>query len=141
MSRRNRERKEKRHSPADSIVTGLVFAAVFGIVFWKTGSWWCVFPMVFAGVLPVTKGIRELVNNRTSRPSVQELEADSEKKILQAAVRQNGRLTAMGAALETDLTLQEAQAALEKMAKNGHAVMTVSEKGLIEFEFPEFLPE
>ncbi len=136
QNRRNR-------TPIESIVAGGVFTGVFGsLLFFRGGSeWWWLFPMMFAGVLPMVEGIRRLfTDKRLGKDALKEREADVEKQILRAAQEQKGKLTAATAALNTSLTLKEAQSILEKMTKEGHAVMNVTREGTLEFEFPEFLP-
>ena len=97
--------------------------------------------MVFAGVLPVVDGIRRLVGGKKEAASSSiEKENEAERKILQAAHDGKGSLTAAAAALATGLPLKSAQEMLERLVKEGHAVMNVRESGVIEFQFPEFLP-
>ncbi len=125
----------------ESIVAGSVFVAVFGVLWFTTREWWWVFPMAFAGVLPLVEGIRRLYSRRgETRAGSQERESEAEKEILRAARDSGGRLTAAAAALSTSLSVAEAKAMLEQMTKHGHAVMRVTNDGIIEFEFPEFLP-
>jgi hypothetical protein len=142
--RERRKERSRRNTPVESIVAGGVFTAVFGTMFLARGAveWWWLFPMAFAGILPMVEGIRRLVaGKRTNRGEHLEREAETEKQILRAAQEQGGRLTAATAALRTSLTMKEAQSILEEMTKHGHAVMKVTEEGVLEFEFPEFLPK
>ena len=65
---------------------------------------------------------------------------EAEKQILRAAQALQGKITTSLAALNTTLSMKQAQEILERMTKEGHAVMNVTGEGIIEFEFPEFLP-
>lgn len=139
--RETRRRHNRRRSPVESIIAGAVFAIVFGVLWFTTKEWWWVFPMAFAGVMPLIEGVRRALSRRgETRAGSQTRESDVEKEILRAARDSGGRLTAATAALSTSLSMAEAQAMLEQMTRQGHAVMRVTNEGIIEFEFPEFLP-
>jgi hypothetical protein len=140
---RSRDRRKKR-TPIESIIAGSAFTVIFGVLLFTSrgGGWFWVFPMVAAGILPLIEGVRRLVSGKRDKvTSALEREAETEKQILRAAREQKGRLTASIAALSTNLTISEAQGALEKMAKEGYAVMNVTNDGRLEFEFPEFVPQ
>jgi hypothetical protein len=125
----------------ESIITGAVFAGVFGALLLVRGDWWWGFPLAFAGVLPMVDGIRRLATRkRDAAADSHARDSDSEKQLLRAAMAKNGRLTATVAALETSLSLKEAEELLTRMAKEGHVQMRVLDSGVIEYEFPEFLP-
>jgi hypothetical protein len=141
--RRGEHRHGERHkSPVESIIAGSAFTVVFGFLFvTRQHEWWWIFPAVFAGVLPLLEGLRRAAfGTRGKKDSEIQKEADAEKQILRAAHEANGRLTASIAALKTNLTIKEAQGILERMTREGHAVMNVTNEGLVVFEFPEFLP-
>jgi len=96
--------------------------------------------MVFGGALPLVGGLYRLLRSRrTGRSASVEQDADAEKSILRAAQDRHGKLTPTLAALDTRLTIKQAQTLLEKMAKDGHAIMNVTTDGIIEFEFPDFI--
>ncbi len=98
--------------------------------------------MFFAGVSPMLMGVRRLFQRkREVSDTLQTIEAQKEKEILKLAFEQKGRLTPAGAALKTNLTIQEAQDLLDKMAKKGYASMKILSSGIIEYEFAEFLPD
>ncbi len=127
-----------------SIVAGAALTAVFGYLLLTrsgTGEWWWVFPAVFGGVLPLVDGVRRALTRRSAPPRPNApVPEDPEKQVLRAAQSLQGRITTNLAALNTTLSVKQAQEILERMAKEGHAVMNVTSEGLIEFEFPEFLP-
>lgn len=136
-------RRSRSRAPVESILVGAAFTAVFGGLFiFRKMEWWWLFPMVFAGVLPIVEGLRRLfTRKRDEATSSAEKENETERKILRAAHDGAGRLTAASAALTTDLPLKSAQEMLERLVKEGHAVMNVLDSGVIEFQFPEFLPK
>lgn len=138
------ERRGKR-SPEASITTGAIFTLAFGLGWYFTGTWWFVFPMVFAGILPLVEGLRRLGRERQLRVDGTQREAlrstaSAEKQILLTAKEEKGIVTPALVALKTDLSIQEAEKLLEEMARKGYAAMRVTESGRIEYEFPEFLP-
>jgi predicted transcriptional regulator len=142
-----RERRAGRHRPPWwSFIIGLIFTAAFGIYwFLHPLDWWPVFPIIFAGVLPMLNALRQALSTpsrkKLEKENAKQLETELERQILQAAHDQKGRLTVAGAALRANLPIQEASRILERLAKDGHAVMNVTSSGTIEYEFPDFLPD
>jgi hypothetical protein len=136
-----RSPRQLSRSAHSSITTGLVFTAGFGIAWAVTGLWFLVFPMVFAGVLPLVRGLLRLPASR-DREKHTELSRTvaREKQVLQAARDERGIITPTVVALKTDLSIHDAEQMLEDMARKGHALMRVTESGRVEYEFPEFLP-
>jgi hypothetical protein len=131
-----------RRGVQSSIVTGAIFTVVFGVVWaMNPGSWFWVFPLVFAGVLPLVNGLQRLGGERRQEPKrVADRTLSQEKQVLQAARDEGGIVTPTIVALKTDLSIQEAEKVLEGMAQKGYAAMHVTESGRLEYEFPEFLP-
>ena len=66
---------------------------------------------------------------------------DPEKTVLRVARRNGGFVTPGEAALEGDLSVDEARKQLEKMAASGNAEMRVRSSGVIVYFFPEFAPD
>jgi hypothetical protein len=136
----------RKKSAEASLTSGIVFTVAFGIAWAVMGSkgWFFVFPLMFAGVLPMIEGIRRLAAARRSRPVVAGAEkagvASVEKQILLAAKEESGVVTPALIALKTDLSIQEAEKKLDEMAQKGYTMMQVRESGRIEYEFPEFMP-
>jgi hypothetical protein len=120
----------------------LVLAASFGLAWFLTRAhpwaWLWLFPIVFAGLLPAISGIRRLRRDRSDEGPLRLAAAEAERRILLTARDARGVVTPALVALKTGLSIEEAQALLEQMARQGHAVMHVGESGRIEFEFPEF---
>jgi hypothetical protein len=63
---------------------------------------------------------------------------DHEKTILRVARANGGFVTPGEAALEGDMTVDEARKLLEKMASKGNAEMRVRTSGVVVYFFPEF---
>jgi TM2 domain-containing membrane protein YozV len=64
-----------------------------------------------------------------------------ERVILKTAKKNRGMVTSSQVALEGDVTIDEAQEYLEKLAAKGFAEMRIRESGGIVFCFPEFLDQ
>ena len=129
----------KRDKSPEALMTGLVFTIGFGIALVYTESWWFIFPMMFAGVLPVVKGIQGMLSAaRERRGSPIEDEASAEKEILRLAKGEGGKVTPALIALHTSLSTDRAEEILQKMVKKNYAVMQITEDGRIVYEFPEF---
>jgi len=64
---------------------------------------------------------------------------DIDAQIFRAAKQQRGRLTISDLVIETGWSAKEAEKALERLADGIHVRMNVSDKGRIEFEFPDLL--
>lgn len=62
-----------------------------------------------------------------------------EKTILRTAKKNGGVATASEVALEADTPIEDAQAALEKLAKKGFAELRVRKSGALVYTFPEFM--
>jgi hypothetical protein len=132
-------------SPRGSIATGIVFTIGFGVAYLATRpwGWFFIFPMIFAGVLPLVNGLLALPRARRTEarsPGPGAAIASRERQVLQAARDERGIITPTIVALKTDLSIQEAETMLEEMARKGYALMRVTDSGRVEYEFPEFLP-
>ena len=137
----NRRKEQHQKSAGASITTGLVFTLAFGLAWWVTDFWPFIFPMFFAGVLPLLEGIRRsLVYRQRDKIAPLNDEAFGEKQVLQTAKAEKGLITPALVALKTDLTMEKAAKILESMAQKGYATMHVNDSGRIEYEFPEFTP-
>jgi len=139
MRRFDHKRGNKKESGIETLLTGLVFTGVFGVVWFLRGDWWWVFPLAFAGILPILEGIRKMIKERKAKKiAPDQYDTASEKKVLLVAQQENGKVTPALIALKSDLSLDRAEKILEKMVKQGHATMNILDAGRIEYEFPEF---
>lgn len=136
--------KSKSKSGWEEFSTGLVIAAVFGILWLRGGSWIWIFPAAFAGVIPMMHGLRKALEERSGRRERVESRArrpeDSEREVLRLARNHGGVLTPSLVALESELSIAEAEKVLESLASRGHSSVEVRSNGRIEYEFAEFKP-
>ncbi len=127
----------------EEVTTGLIFAVVFGVLWLRSGSWVWLFPAAFAGVLPMMEGLRKMATARSRRRN--EIEArkrrpeDMERVVLQLARDHRGILTPSLVAVESDLSIGEAERVLDDLAARGHTSAEIRESGRIEYEFREFM--
>ncbi len=127
----------------EEVTTGLIFAVVFGVLWLRGGSWVWLFPAAFAGVLPMMEGFRKMAVARARRRN--EIEAhkrrpeDMERVVLQLARSHHGILTPSLVAVESDLSIGEAETTLDSLAARGYTSAEIRESGHIEYEFREFM--
>ena len=150
MAHRSSSRPKER--PLQTFVTGLSVTAVFGVLYWlkiiPAASWIFLVPLVFAGVLPMVRGLGGLLAGRGAleepppRPDAlpADSKAEAERKILRVAQQEGGTITPAIAALKTDLSLDKAEEVLQDLARRGHAAMKVTDDGRVEYSFVEFMP-
>jgi hypothetical protein len=120
----------------------LACLAAFGFLYATRHGIW-IFPLVFFGVMPAVQAGLALLRARESHAGQKPPLLSSngkEKQVLRLARRQQGRVTAMGIAVDSSLSLKEAEEVLDAMAREGHVGMDVSDNGTVEYEFREFLP-
>lgn len=120
-------------SPKAQAVTGLVFggavlagpAAVLFLVPWL---WWLIFVfgwMIFPAVGIFARGVAGLADTGTSGPLI----GDRERELLEA-LRDGGELSPAQAAMQTSLTVSEADDMLGRLAGNGHLRVRVRGGGI-----------
>lgn len=85
--------------------------------------------------------MRVFGNTRLSGPknAMNHPPVDIDAQIFKAAKKQHGRLTISDLVIETGWSAKEAEKALERLSDGIHVRMNVSDKGRIEFEFPDLL--
>ncbi|MBC8164067.1 MAG: hypothetical protein H7Z42_22895 [Roseiflexaceae bacterium] len=74
-------------------------------------------------------GIGLLLAARRARANARQEEIEAE--VLRVALAKNGRVTAAEVAMSSHLSLPEAQAYLERMARSGHILTEVGEQGVL----------
>ena len=119
-------------SPKAQAVTGVVtgglilLAAALLIAF--THFWWLIFIFgwaVFPAFGVFARGVAGLVDTRSEPPA-----ANARERELLEALRKSGELTPAQAALETSLTVNEADEMLKDLAAKGHLDVRVRGGGL-----------
>lgn len=127
------------------LFSGLGAVVLFGAVYALTGSRFFVFIGVIAGVLPIIRGLSKLLQVRVGSQERKQLSAArsqmKERTVLRLAKAETGRLTPAVVAVNSELTLDDAEAQLREFADKGYAELNVTEDGRIEYVFPEFLPK
>jgi hypothetical protein len=143
--RGRRDRKSERHNPLERMVSGLVFGLGFGaLAIFYPAFHWAGIVAVFAGAFPFVSGLRGLIADRVSEPKrlkqdSAEQQAEAERSILRIARQGRGVVTPALVAIESDVSLEEADKILQAMTAKGHATMQVRDDGRIEYEFREFM--
>ncbi len=90
--------------------------------------WWLVFVfgwMIFPAFGLLVRGIAGLSEGKTQLPS-----ASGKERELLGALRSHGELTPAQAAMETSLTVEEADGMLQRLAEGGHLQVRVRGGGL-----------
>ncbi|TVR58683.1 MAG: hypothetical protein EA426_09380 [Spirochaetaceae bacterium] len=132
----------KQNGGFDEFIGGLAVALVFGYLRISHGwGWWVIFPIVFGGIVPMMSGIRMMLSpgERNRRKLIEhESEKNTEKEVLRIAKTENGVVTPALIAVQTPLSLEEAENMLQVFVNHGYAEMTVCDDGRIEYVFPEF---
>ena len=76
---------------------------------------------------------------RRDRPEGPALSSSLEHRLLRVAKAAGGEVTATAVALALEVSLEEAQAALQQLCSQGYAEMEVAEDGVVLYRFPELL--
>ena len=122
----------EKMSPRAQAVTGLVtgglilLAAALLIAF--TQFWWLIFIFgwaVFPAFGVFARGVAGLVDTRSEPPA-----ANAKERELLQALQSSGELTPTQAAMETSLTVNEADEMLKDLAAKGHLEVRVRGGGL-----------
>ncbi len=137
-SARKKQRMAKKAE--GRLAGGVACTFVFGGLWVITGAWFWLFPLAFVGLAPTIEGLLALRRVRAARASELPAGPDPEHEVLRVARAQGGRITPSLIAVESSLSLAEAEAVLDKMAVGGHATIAVTDDGRVEYEFREFLP-
>lgn len=150
-----------RRTPVESIVMGLAMGGAL-VAWWAVApgsrdSWWLLPAAIVMGIMPVARGISGIVAQRSEIAREREARrlaaggggervkgrggaAQAERTILRLASERGGKLTPSLVVLGSDMTIEEAERALDGLAKKGHAALRVRDDGRVEYEFSEFLP-
>ncbi len=121
------ERMDPKAKAVTGVVTGgLILLAAAILTF--TNFWWLIFVFGWA-VFPAfgifAQGVAGLVESRSEPPA-----ANARERELLEALQRRGELTPAEAAMETSLTVNEADKMLEDLAAKGHLDVRVRGGGL-----------
>jgi hypothetical protein len=109
-----------------AVIVPVALAGVFLFAF--TSVWWIWFTffwVVFPAFGLLVRGIAGLSEGKTELPS-----ASGKERELLGALRDHGELTPAQAAMETSLTVEEADGMLQRLAEGGHLQVRVRGGGL-----------
>lgn len=105
------------------VVLAGIFLFTFTYVWW---IWFTFFWVVFPAFGLLVRGIAGLSEEKTELPAA----ANSKERELLEALRREGELTPARAAMETSLTVAEADGMLKELAEGGHLEVRVRGGGL-----------
>jgi hypothetical protein len=124
----------ERMSPRAQITASLavLMPVAVGVVavLTLTSLWWLIFTfgwMIFPAFGLLVRGVAGLSEGQGKLPSAP---ACSKERELLGALREEGELTPAQAAMETSLTVEEADGMLRKLAEGGHLQVRVHGGGL-----------
>jgi|WetSurMetagenome_2_1015567.scaffolds.fasta_scaffold341254_2 hypothetical protein len=151
--------RRRNKTPVESLVTGLAMGAAM-LAWWAIApgardSWWLLPCALFMGLMPAARGVSGILAERSAlareRASRRLSDGDGEgrdgrrshasveRTIIRLASESGGRLTPALVVLGSEMTIEEAERALDGLAKKGYAAMRVNDDGHVEYEFAEFL--
>ena len=134
----------KEKGSQEELITGAALTLLFSFLYFKVGGWFWIFPLVFAGLLPLLRGLSarfsrsNTSSHKTLKKSAKDEKARKEKEILRLAKKNDGKLTVTAASLESELTLEETEKVLSELSDRGYARMEVEDDGSISYLFPDF---
>ena len=105
------------------VVLAGIFLFTFTYVWW---IWFTFFWVVFPAFGLLVRGIAGLSEEKTELPAA----ANSKERELLEALRREGELTPTRAAMETSLTVAEADGMLKELAEGGHLEVRVRGGGI-----------
>lgn len=132
-----------KRSGVAELFSGLGAIALLGTLYAFTGTTIFIFFGVIVGVLPAIRGLSKVMQARVGSQERKKLEVvrseTIERVVLRLARSESGRLTPAIVAVNSELTLDDAERQLREFADKGYAELNVTEDGRIEYVFPEFL--
>lgn len=134
-----------KRSGSNEFYSGLGMTLAFGAVYLIFNSFFWIFPLVFAGILPMARGAGKILEERSRArlnepPKPREMsKEDRERLILKSAQKHKGVITPTMIAVESDLTIAQAEEILEDLARRGYASLEVRDTGGIEYRFPDLI--
>ncbi len=135
--------KQHKKGSQEELISGAAFTLLFAILYFRIGGWFWIFPLIFAGFIPLVRGLvaRYAGPSAAKRPKENSKEAriKKEKEILKLAKAKRGALTVTTASLESSLSLEETEKVLSDLSDRGYARMEVEDDGTITYRFPDFM--
>ena len=150
------ERMARKKSGREQFFGGLGALAIMGLIWFAIsggefknpfeGHWWVIFPVLFIGVFPLLSGLRRMLGqsraDKENEARVISQHSDNAERIALKVARNNrGIATPALMALEGNISMEEADKTLQRLAGRGYAEMNVRDNGVIEYAFPELREE
>lgn len=136
------EHHEEEDDPRTLVGVGIAATLGFGVALAYWGAIWLVFPLTLIGLIPLGIGAARLwLPGKGGKRAVAPVSRDEERKIIKAASRRSGKLTVMHASVDADLSVEQAQAVLDGMARKGYVSQEVDQRGVVVYVFPDFLED
>jgi hypothetical protein len=113
------------------VTGGLILLAAATVLFAVPQMWWLIFVFgwaIFPAFGVFARGVAGLVDSRPERPELPP-ESSRERELLEA-IKSHGEITPAQAAMDTSLTVSEADEMLKKLAEGGHLDVRVRGGGL-----------
>jgi hypothetical protein len=133
----------RQRSGTAEFFSGLGATVLFGSLYLFLNSGIFIFVGVLAGVLPMIRGVSKMIDSRVARNELKQVEGrtqeNTERIVLSLARSQRGQLTPTIVAVNSGLTLEQAETQLRELVDKGYASLDVSEDGRLIYTFPEFL--
>ena len=132
-----------RRSGIAEFFSGLGAAVIFGSLYFVTNINIFIFVGVFAGALPMIRGVGRMIESRVAKSEQKQVEDRSsettERIVLSLARSQRGQLTPTMIAVNSSLSLEQAEAKLNELVDKGYASLEVAGDGRLIYTFAEFL--
>ena len=129
--RRKREEQDGEGNPHLYIALGIGFVVAAILVIGTANVLAAGLPFVIAGAALLGKGIHEIQQQRRALPNP----VSKERELLAAIKANGGSITPAEAALETSLTVREADQMLSELAASGHLTVE-SRSGALFYGLP-----
>ena len=138
--KKRKKRKDKDDSDSSALAVGLVFGTGFGVGNFVFGFGWMFVPFLLFGAIPFSVGLGGLIRSVSKRSKERRDRPKTiEREILQIARKFGGVGSVVQIASNTEVSLDEAEAALDRMAAKGYVSQHVRDDGSVEYEFPRLV--
>jgi class 3 adenylate cyclase len=135
---------KKKDDPSEhlgTVIFGSLSTIGFGIGVYFNGSGWFWTAFFLLGLLPLLMGTKDYIQalRKKARRKTRRLE-EIEKRTLDCARENGGRLTVVQLAHCTGFSMEESQKELDRLSARNWVQQDISSEGVIYYEFPALLP-
>lgn len=127
---RRAQGRDEDENPYTQIALGLVFL-VGGLFMGFFVTFWITFGMMFPAAALIGNAVSQIAQHRKSQPKP----VGKERELLSALRESGNRLTPAEAAMQTSLTVKEADGLLSELAASGH-LLVESHDGALVYRLP-----